>query len=137
MTQSPSLLDAAPPGDPVGSARVWYEHRDTGDFGYEVIRDGKAAIRYDRPNVNQYTYDLSKWAPRKQDLERYSDLTASQVAYAAFRQLMLADGRPELAKREWLDMTEKQRRRWVEDGPATEPAASLYKAIKETLRGIK
>lgn len=128
-------MTASAPIDPPLAERVWYRHAQTGDRGYAVKRLGKDAVRYDRPNVDDVSFELKNWHKETDEVPQFSALAIAQVAYEADRKLCFHMGRFDLAKREWLEMTDKQRRTWVEKGPPGAPRAELYAKICEVLRG--
>jgi hypothetical protein len=121
--------------DPLKDARVYYRHNQTGDRGFLVTREGREAIRRDRPAIDDYTFELKDWNKEAPETARYSDLQIAMVQFEADRKLCWAIGLADLSKREWVDMTEKQRLAWLKTGPASPTRAGLYKAIGEHLRG--
>lgn len=120
--------------EPLAADRVWFNHRDTGDRGYRVTREGKEAIRYDRPGIDQYSFDTQKWLEATDKLPQFSAIQIAQVCFEADKKLCWAMGRPDLAKREWLDMTEKARKKWLEDGPSDASRKAVYVAIREAMK---
>lgn len=120
--------------DPSLAERVWYRHKQTGDRGYAVKRDGRDAIRKDRPAHDDFTFNVAEWAPDVEKMDKFSAVQIAQVQFEADRKLCWALGMPELAKREWLDLTEKARLKWMKDGPVNADRARLWKAIGATMR---
>ena len=118
-----------PEFDPLPADRVWFRHAQTGDRGYSVRRQGKDAVRYDRgPHIDQYSYNLSEWKPDDVVTPQFSAIQIAQVAFEADKKLCWALGLPELAKREWLDLSEKRRILWVNEGPQAKDACYARRA---------
>jgi hypothetical protein len=99
--------------------RVYYRHFQTGDRGYAVRRLGKDAIRKDRPAIDDVSYNLGDWKREADEIPRFSPIQISQLCFEADKKLCWALGHPDLAKRDWRDMTEKQRLSWTKYGPLT------------------
>jgi hypothetical protein len=120
--------------EPTKDARVYYRHNQTADRGYLVRREGKDAIRRDRPALDDYTFKLDEWNKEAPETAKYSALQIAMVQFEADRKLCWALGLADLSKREWVDMTEKQRLAWIKDGPKAASRAGLYKAIGDHMR---
>jgi hypothetical protein len=56
------------------------------------------------------------------------------VQFEADKKLCWALGLADLSKREWADMTEKQRLAWLRTGPQAPSRAGLYKSIGDYMR---
>lgn len=130
------ILDTSAASDyePLLSERVYYRHTQTGDRGYAVRREGRDGIRKDRPMIDEVSFNLGDWKRELDNTDRFSDVQVAQICFEADKKLCWALGHPELAKREWRDMTEKQRVSWLKDGPSKrspdfERRASLREAI--------
>lgn len=115
--------------EPLATDRVWYQHQQTGDRGYMVKREGRDAIRKDRPMHDDFTFNVAEWALFVDKADRFSAIQIAQVQFEADKKLCWALGMPELAKREWLDLTEKARLKWMKDGPTAPERAKLYAAV--------
>jgi hypothetical protein len=119
--------------EPTVAERRWYRHSETGDRGYYVRRESRDAIRYDRPATDDYSFDLAKWKIEAVDAPRFTIIQIAQVCFEADKKLCWAMGRQDLARREWLDMTEGARKKWLEDGPTDSTRKAVYEAIKRAL----
>lgn len=125
--------------DPLEHERVWYRHKDTGDRGYAVVRGGNPAIRFDRGmTVDQSSLEPGKWKLDTDKTPEFSAIQIAQICFEADKKLCWAMGLPELAKREWLDLSEKRRIAWVNKGPQVQDVgyarrARLYMAIQTEL----
>jgi hypothetical protein len=126
-----------PPEDPQLSARVYYRHLETGDRGYLVERDGKPAIKWDRPMATDTTHELSKWKLEADATPLFSAHQIAMVAFVADKEACRALGQVDIANRTWLDLTEKQRHDWMKTGPKAKlgPRRDLYEAVVKALGG--
>lgn len=114
----------------------------TGDLGFLIERDGRQFIKLDRPNqeiLRPFNAQTShEWQPDavRRPLTNYQ---IGMVAFAADKALKAALGLHDTTKNEkaWLDLSDSQRRLWMEKGPVVDPVrASLYKAIMDELRPL-
>lgn len=121
--------------EPKPHERVWYNHVMTGDRGYAVRRAGKDGIRYDRPAIDDVSYTLNDWKRLEEKADEFTALQIAMVCFEADRKLCWAMGQQDLAKREWLEMSEKLRMKWVTDGPpaSAKRRVQLYQAIKAVM----
>lgn len=118
--------------DPSPAERSWYTHRDTGDRGWLVRRDGRDCIRLDRgPHIDQTQRFGPTWVPdtghRPLNLSQ-----AARVAYAAYQELMRAQGAHGPSQRDWLALSDLERAAWLQgESPAdaTPEAASLHSSM--------
>ena len=100
--------------DPKPHERKYYRSAIDGQRGYLVRRDGKDRIRYDRPMEDLHT-DLSGWIEDKQ-LHPMSAHAAAKIAFIADKALCKAIG-DYGPKEEWIDLSDKERIRFMKDGP--------------------
>jgi hypothetical protein len=123
--------------DPPPAKRVFYRHLETGDRGYMVERDGKPAIKWDRPFAGDTTHELTRWKKEDDAVPLFSEHNIAMVAFAADKECARALGQVDIAQRQWLELSEKQRRDWMTDGPKVKlgPRRELYEAIVKALRG--
>lgn len=123
--------------DPTPDRRIWYRHARTGDRGFLVRRMGADHIRYDRGDPLQTVpFRSDEWTEDTQK-RRLHDHEVAQVAHAADRRLCRALGLAREANRDWLDIPEAERIRYVTEGPdAPEGStrARLFRLITEALR---
>jgi hypothetical protein len=122
--------------EPAPNERVWYNHAQTGDRGYAVRRAGRDGIRYDRPAIDEVSFNLGDWKLQVEPGAEFTDLQIAMVAFEADKKLCWAMGSQDLAKREWIELSEKLRLRWVKDGPpaTAKRRAKLFAAIQKALR---
>ncbi len=61
----------------------------------------------------------------------------AMVAFVADKEVCRALGQVDIAQRLWVDLSEKQRRDWMTDGPKakTGPRRQVYKAILLAMGG--
>lgn len=122
--------------EPTRVNRVYYRHSQTGDRGYKVIREGRVAIRRDRPNIDDYTFQIGDWNAEVVDAKRFTEAQIAAIQFEADKKLCWALGLPALGKREWIDLQEKARLDWMREGPKTPERAGLYKLVGEYLRSL-
>jgi hypothetical protein len=128
MTKTPDTWDPEP------WQRIYVRHGQTADLGYLVRRDGKDLVRLDRPNQEVLQeYDAHHWTTETA-YRPVSHVQVVQVAFAADQVLLKALGQHAKARKNWHEISEKQRKAWLELGPSDPPKrAQLYKAIVECL----
>lgn len=120
--------------DPKPKDRVYYRHLETGDRGYLVERDGAPAIRWDRA-ADDYTHQLDRWKKEVDVTPLFSQHQLAMIAFAADKEVCRALGQVDIANRKWIDLSEKQRRDWMADGPKAKlgPRRDVFEAIKKAL----
>lgn len=123
--------------DPSPDRRVYYTHAQTGDRGYLVKRYGSDHIKYDRVGPDQtIPFRPQDW---REDVARrpLQEHEMAQIAYEADRRLCRALGKVREANRQWIDLPDAERIRFVQSGPAV-PRADLrmwlYRAIITVLK---
>lgn len=121
--------------DPKPSDRVYYRHLETGDRGYLVEREGRPAIKWDRPFAGDTSFELTRWKKEDDAVPLFSAHQVAMVAFAADKECCRALGIVDIAQRQWLDLSEKQRRDWMKDGPKAKlgPRRELYEAIVKAI----
>ena len=120
--------------EPTRDARIYYRHAQTADRGYLVKREGRDAIQRDRPAIDDYTFELKDWNKEAPETSKFSELHIAMVQFEADRKLCWALGLADLSKREWVDMTEKQRLAWIRTGPQAPTRAGLYKVVADYMK---
>ena len=100
--------------DPKPSERKYFKNRQDGQRGWLVRRDGQDRIRLDRPMEDLHV-PLDGWV---EDREQHvlSPHAAAKIAYVADQALCQATGNYKKDK-EWIDLPEKERIRFMKDGP--------------------
>ena len=103
--------------DPTPDRRTYYRNVATGDRGYMVRRHGADHIKFDRPGSDQTRlFHTEEWVLEKQSRQMPAHEVA-QVAFAADRRLCKLLGLLQEARKEWLDLSNEERVRWVKEGP--------------------
>lgn len=139
--KAPTALERQPNSeealDPPPGKREYYVHLETGDRGYLVTRDGKPAIKWDRPMAKDTTHEVHKWKKMADEVPLFSLHQIAMVAFAADKEVCRAMGQVDIAQRLWVDLGEKQRRDWMQDGPKakTGPRRAVYQAIVAAMGG--
>lgn len=123
--------------EPLESKRSWYRHKQTSDRGYLVKREGRDAIRYDRPAVDQYVHNMDEWEPLSESLPALGLAQVAQICFEADKKLCWALGHIDLSKREWLDLNERVRAKWISEGPVrSSPAYAERLKLYTAIRGL-
>jgi hypothetical protein len=123
--------------EPPEHKRVYYRHTGTGDLGYAVEKNGKPYMKYDRPNEERVVpFNAPDWM-QEEEYRPIPEAQIIQVAFEADSRLCLLLGYHDIARRTWLDLTERQKVIWLQRGPS-KPAIRrrLYLAITDVLKGI-
>ena len=105
-----------------------------GQRAYLVHHDGAECLRLDRPSEELYRKLGPEWSP---DAQTYlaSPHQVAKVAFIADRALCAITGDHLEAKEEWINLPEKERIRFMEDGPDSVGIRDkLFKAITRTLK---
>jgi hypothetical protein len=128
--------------DPKPSERSYYRSREDGQRAYLVKRNGVDMLRLDRP-MQELLVDLTKesgkWLEDKQTYP-VSAHQAAKIAFVADRALCSVLGERFEAKEEWINVKEKERIRFMEDGPDVggirdKLFLAIMKALKEVTGG--
>lgn len=120
--------------EPEPQDRVYYRRARDGQLGWFVRQNGQDSIRLDRNSQRiVLPYRPQEWVEDK-DYRQLTRVHIGQVALAADAQLCRLLGLHELAKRQWLDMSPEQRRKWMESGPSgSAEREALWTAIMEAM----
>ena len=123
--------------DPAPAEREYFREESSGQLGWKVIREGKEMVRLDRADEEIIRRLNHSWIPERES----RPLTKAQVAQVAFeadKKLCFFMGQPEQARKDWNNMHEAEKRRWMTTGPATKVTArvSLYMFIQESLKDL-
>jgi len=123
-----------PDWDPLPHERQFYRHRDTGDRAYLVRRGGKDCIRLDRGPVHAYdvakVFNEAEWIPEDPHKPKFSEIQIAMVSFEADKALCRQMGEVKKGRREWLNLSDDQRIKWMREGPQEPTRAALYAAIK-------
>ncbi len=104
--------------DPEKDARQYFRHAETGDLGYLVMRDGAQKIRYDQPGMDRVVqFKAGDWIPEK-DVNPLSLQALARIAFEADKALCAAIGLYAESRREWLNLRDRERIEWTNDGPS-------------------
>lgn len=118
--------------DPTPDRRTYYRNVATGDRGYMVQRHGADHIRFDRPGSDMTRlFKTDEWVLEKQSRQIPAHEVA-QVAFAADRRLCRLLGKLQESRKDWIDLSDTERVRWVKEGPrvpADSMRAQVWRAI--------
>lgn len=112
-------------------SREFYRSALNGDVGHLVFRDGKQYIRVNRPGDDVLrVFKPDQWIKEAE----HRPLSIAQVAAVAFeadRALCRSIGLHGEAQQQWLNLPERKRIAWMQNGPPTDqgPRRSLYEHV--------
>lgn len=117
--------------------RIYYRHTQTGDRGYLVEVNGEKHIKYDRPydptTMPFNGPEAARWELDKHP-EPFSLGQAIQPVFEADRALCNILGLYGEGRRSWQSMTEKDRVKFILEGPKEPPIrVVVYKALRKIL----
>lgn len=118
--------------------RKFFRSSVDGERGYLIHREGVDYIKLDRPNeeVLRHYNNGQQWVP---DVER-RPLSKGQIAKVCFeadRELCRALGMYDQTRKDWLDLSDKLRIAWMNDGPQKTPERkALWSAIQMILEPL-
>lgn len=111
--------------------RRWYRRKLDGQLGYMVEEHGREMIRLDRPGDKAALapFRENTWDPVSSD-RPLNRAQVAKIAYGADVLLCKVIGNHEVRK-EWASLSDKERQKWVKDGPAPDPPIrrDLYERI--------
>lgn len=109
----------------------FWRHTTNGEKGYLVHREGKEYIRLDRPgDPVERVFRPQDWLPEV-EARPLSPMVRARIAWAADQELCAGLGIAQ--RKDWLNLPEAHRVRWMEAGP-TEPARrKLYDALMSAI----
>jgi hypothetical protein len=121
--------------DPEPHKRQYYRNAQTGDRAWLVKRDGKDMVRMDRGPVEDIrVFNEREWIEDAPAMADFTDIQIAMVTFEADKALCRQMGDAKKAKREWLNLSDQQRIKWMEDGPQETRRKKLYLAVKKALK---
>lgn len=117
--------------DPDPQDREYFRERGTGQLGWRVERDGKAAIRLDRVAQEIIVPLDGNWVP-DHDVKELSVAQLGQICFDADRSLCRFIGLQQNSRVAWVDLSDDQRIAWMRSGPSKHP---LRKKLWEAIHG--
>ena len=122
--------------EPKPSERVYYRSSLDGQRAYVVRRNDQECLRLDRPGEELLRPKDATW---RLDTQTYP-LTRHQlakVAWVADKALCACIGEHQESKKEWLNTPERERIRFMKDGPDEGNIRDqLYSAIMDSLKDL-
>lgn len=120
--------------EPLPSERVYYRSNVDGQRAYVVRRNDEECLRLDRPGEELLRAKDGTWTL---DAQAYP-MTAHQaakIAWVADKALCACIGEHQESKRDWLSTPEKERIRFMKEGPDEGNVRDkLYLAIMKCLK---
>ena len=114
--------------------RSYYRHIESGEKGYRVSRDGRDFIKIDRPgDPVERVFRAADWLPEI-EVRPMPPMALARIAWAADRELRTALGI--LGGKDWINLPERERIAWMQEGPSEPPRRALYDAIMGELRAM-
>jgi len=107
--------------DPSPRERRWYTSLvHDGQRGFLVVRGGKPMIRLDRgEHVDQCVPFDDTWETEV-NYRPLSQADLAKICFQADLQVLRTHGRHQEAKRDWLSLSQSERKMWLNDGPEDE-----------------
>ncbi len=124
--------------DPPQHERLYFRSADSGQLGWQVVRQGRVMVKLDRPNEDIVRpYNAADWRPEKEH-RPITRAQAAQVAYEADKKLCALLGYHDPRRKDWQTLHEDARIKFVEEGPSGPPVArgDLFRAIMTALDRI-
>jgi hypothetical protein len=103
-------------------------HQTTGELGYMVRRGGLEAVRLDRPMQEILRKPSSDWQPEEAH-RPLAEAHVARVAFEADKALAQALGDHAGVRRNWADMSDAERLKWMRNGPPGLVRAKLRDGI--------
>jgi len=116
--------------------RTYYRRARDDQLGWMIRRDGVDYIKLDRPSKETLEpYRPNNWIEDREH-RTLTDIQRAQIAFAADVKLCSLLGEHDLARREWIMMSDAERRDWIEEGPSDrKERVDLWMAIMEKMTG--
>jgi hypothetical protein len=121
--------------DPEPHQRIYVRSTKSGDLGWLVRRDGKDVVKLDRPFQEIVVeYNVDEW-PQEMDHRPIPHARLVKMAFEFDRMLLRELGDHERARKDWHQLSEEQRKAWIEKGPKNPPIrAIMYRTLMDTLK---
>lgn len=116
--------------------RKYYRSSVDGQLGYLVERDGKHFIKLDRPQeeILRPWSEGNSWIPEVEK-RPLSKAQVAKICFDADKAYCQAVG-VFLPKRDWLDLSDKQRILWMESGPKDAVRAAIWTGLNMILEPL-
>ena len=112
----------------------FYRHVTSGETGHLVSREGRDFIKINRPgDAVERVFRAGDWLPEV-EYRPLSPMVLARIAWAADRELRTGLGI--LGGKDWLNVPERERVAWMQNGPDEPVRRKLYDAIMAVVRGL-
>jgi len=121
--------------DPREGEKIWVRHKDNGNEGWIVRRDGQEMVHLNRgAQTIEVPFDEFSWI--EQDERRpLSDISIALVAQAADQVLCHVLGLHE-GRKGWIDLHEQEKRKWIEGRGVPDNADAVRHVMFDAITGV-
>lgn len=122
--------------EPKPSERVYYRRNLDGQRAYVVRRNDEECLRLDRPGEELLSAKDNTWTVDSQSYPMTAH-QAAKIAWVADKALCACVGEHQEAKKDWINTPEKERIRFMKEGPDEGNIRDqLYAAIMNCLKDL-
>lgn len=123
--------------EPIPADRVWVRSASDGERGWLVRREGMTYVRMNRPSqeiVKPYRkHDFIEEVEHRP----LTKLQVAQVCFEADRAMCRVLNMHDLARKDWVSLSDRERAELMKDGPGGEPKRrGMYEVLRAYLEGI-
>ena len=117
-------------------ARSYYRHRQDGNLGYLVQRQGRLYVRLDRPgDPAERPFHDAEWIA-EEEVRPLTRMQVARVAFEADKMLCISFGLHKEGRAEWMNLRDDDRIAFMQEGPKDPKRSELWSVIIETLRPL-
>lgn len=134
MKDSPMLRRHYEPGP---DEKVWVRSAANGERGWLCRRDGMTYVRLDRPSQELLRpYRQHDWIEEAEH-RPLTPMQIAQICFEADRAFCKVLNLHDLARKDWMSLTDRERGELVKNGPGGEPRRrGLYELVRKYLEGL-
>ena len=133
-------MSTDPDWEPLAHERQYYRSAETGDRGFLIRKGGKDHIQLDRGTRLDYetarVFREGDWVQESPDKPRFSEMQIAMVCFDADKALCKQMGDVKKATRQWLNLGDDQRIKWMRDGPLEPTRRAVYDAVKKAMLAL-
>lgn len=117
----------------MSTQKEWFRNNASGQMGYKTTAD---RIKDDRPEGAERRFKPEEWTA----IAEHRPLAPAHLAEICFNadaKLCFYLGLRDKSTKQWIDLTQEQKREWMTEGPTGDRwRQRLYKAIQVNLKGL-